>query len=64
MKPTTPPLRVTNITRRRVQNEFIARALQSRDAARRTGDYADATVVLRKLASMLAAKQRKAAAKG
>ena len=54
----------TNITRRRVQSEFIARGLRSRDAARRTGDYTDATVVLRKLDSMLAAKKRKATVKG
>jgi hypothetical protein len=33
------------VERRRVQAEFIARGLRSRDEARRTGDYVDAEVV-------------------
>lgn len=52
-----------HIARRRAQSEFIARGLQSRDDARRSGAYLDATVVMRKLDSMLAARKRKAAAK-
>ena len=34
------------VERRRVQTEFIARGLRSRDDARRTGEYVDADVVL------------------
>lgn len=34
------------VERRRVQAEFIARGLRSRDEARRTGDYVDADAVL------------------
>ena len=34
------------VERRRVQAEFIARGLRSRDEARRTDDYVDADVVL------------------
>ena len=34
------------VERRRVQGEFVARGLRARDAARRTGDYVDADVVL------------------
>ena len=34
------------VERRRIQSEFIARGLRSRDAARRSGDYVDAEVVL------------------
>lgn len=34
------------VERRRVQLEFIARGLLSRDDARRTGEYVDADVVL------------------
>lgn len=35
-----------SVERRRVQGEFMARGLRSRDAARRTGDYADADDVV------------------
>jgi hypothetical protein len=35
-----------SVERRRVQAEFIARGLRSRDEARRTGEYIDADVVL------------------
>jgi predicted transcriptional regulator len=54
-----------SVARRRVQVEFIARGLRSRDEARRTGEYVDADVVLehlqRKLDSARArvAKSRK-----
>ena len=34
------------VERRRVQAEFIARGLRSRDEARRTGEYIDADVVV------------------
>lgn len=35
-----------SVERRRVQTEFIARGLQSRDEALRTGDYVDADIVI------------------
>ncbi len=35
-----------SVERRRVQAEFIARGLRSRDDARRTGEYVDADMVL------------------
>jgi hypothetical protein len=35
-----------SVDRRRMQAEFIARGLDSRDQARRTGDYVDAELVL------------------
>jgi len=38
-----------SVARRRVQAEFIARGLRSRDEARRTGQYVDADVVLKHL---------------
>jgi len=53
------------VERRRIQAEFIARGLRSRDEAHRTGEYVDADVVLaglqRKLdaARMRLAKKRK-----
>jgi hypothetical protein len=34
------------VERRRIQAEFIARGLRSRDQARRTGEYLDADVVV------------------
>jgi hypothetical protein len=34
------------VERRRIQTEFIARGLRSRDEARRTGEYIDADVVI------------------
>ena len=34
------------VERRRIQTEFIARGLRSRDEARRTGDYVEADVVV------------------
>ena len=38
-----------SVQRRRVQAEFIARGLRSRDEARRTGEYVDADAVLGQL---------------
>ena len=38
-----------SVQRRRDQAEFIARGLRSRDEAHRTGDYADADVVIDQL---------------
>ena len=35
-----------SVERRRMQAEFIARGLRSRDEAHRTGDYVDADVVI------------------
>jgi predicted transcriptional regulator len=49
----------TNIERRRVQKEFIARGLASRDESKRTGQYVSAEEVLR----MLDLKLEKARAK-
>ena len=37
------------VQRRRVQVEFIARGLRSRDEAQRTGDYVEADVVIEQL---------------
>ncbi|WP_425462805.1 YlcI/YnfO family protein [Methylibium rhizosphaerae] len=37
------------VERRRLQSEFIARGLRSRDDARRTGAYVEADVVVAKL---------------
>ncbi|EKS9799051.1 MULTISPECIES: YlcI/YnfO family protein [Burkholderia] len=50
------------IARRRLQHEFVARGLASRDEARRTGEYVDAAEVQSELESMLnAARAAKAA---
>jgi Arc/MetJ-type ribon-helix-helix transcriptional regulator len=47
------------VQRRRVQAEFIARGLRSRDEARQTGDYVDADVVVAQLQRKLdAARSR------
>lgn len=37
------------VERRRVQAEFVARGLRSRDEAKRTADYVDADVVVARL---------------
>ena len=37
---------LAGVKRRRVQAEFIARGLRSRDEARRTGEYVDADIVV------------------
>jgi Arc/MetJ-type ribon-helix-helix transcriptional regulator len=48
-----------SVQRRRIQAEFIARGLRSRDEARRTGDYVDADVVIEQLQRKLdAARSR------
>lgn len=49
------------VERRRVQAEFIARGLSSRDAARRTGDYVDADVVVAGLQRRLDAARKQVA---
>jgi predicted transcriptional regulator len=41
------------VQRRRVQVEFIARGLRSREAAQHTGDYVDADVVIAQLQGKL-----------
>lgn len=43
------------VDRRRVQAEFIARGLRSREEARQTGEYIEAEVVLDELQRKLAA---------
>ena len=40
---------LASVQRRRLQAEFIARGLRSRDEARRTGEYVDADAVVAKL---------------
>lgn len=47
-----------NITRRRVQNEFIARGMRSREKAKLSNDYVDADTVLNGLKEMLEVKKR------
>ena len=42
-----------SVERRRVQADFIARGLRSRDQAKRTGDYVDADFVVAGLQSKL-----------
>jgi len=51
------------VERRRVQVEFIARGLRSRDEARRTGDYVDVDVVLSGLQRKLDAARTQLAKK-
>jgi hypothetical protein len=53
-----------SVERRRVQAEFVARGLRSRDEARQTGDYADADVVLEGLQGKLDAARVRLAKKG
>ena len=53
-----------SVERRRMQAEFIARGLRSRDEARRTGDYVDADVVLDNLQRKLDAARTRLAKKG
>ncbi|MEI6026550.1 MAG: YlcI/YnfO family protein [Betaproteobacteria bacterium] len=53
-----------SVERRRVQAEFAARGLRSRDEARRTGDYVDADVVLEGLQRKLDAARVRLATKG
>lgn len=51
------------VERRRVQAEFIARGLRSRDQARRTGDYVDADAVVASLQRKLDAARARVAKK-
>jgi len=53
-----------SVERRRMQAEFIARGLRSRDEARRTGDYVDADVMLGNLQRKLDAARTNLAKKG
>lgn len=48
-----------NITRRRIQHEFISRGLVSRDHARRAGQYIPVENVLNELDGILAAKKKR-----
>lgn len=50
-----------SVERRRIQAEFIARGLRSRDEARRTGEYVDADVVIQGLQRKLEAVRARAA---
>jgi len=52
------------VERRRMQAEFIARGLRSRDEARRTGDYVDADTVIDGLQRKLDAAHTRRATKG
>lgn len=49
------------VQRRRVQAEFIARGLRSRDEAQHTGDYVDADVVIEQLQRKLDAARTRIA---
>mgnify|MGYP003385976842 FL=1 len=49
------------VQRRRVQAEFIARGLRSRDEAQRTGDYVEADVVIEQLQRKLDAARTRIA---
>lgn len=53
-----------SVERRRLQAEFIARGLRSRDHARRTGDYADADAVIDGLQRKLDVARARLAKKG
>lgn len=52
-----------SVEHRRVQSEFIARGLRSRNEARRTGDYVDADAVLGKLQRRLDTARKQLAQK-
>ena len=49
------------VQRRRVQAEFIARGLRSREEAQRTGDYVDADLVIEQLQHKLDAARTRIA---
>lgn len=53
-----------SVERRRMQAEFIARGLRSRDEAQRTGDYVDADVVLDNLQRKVDAARTRLGKKG
>ena len=50
-----------SVEHRRVQAEFIARGLRSRNEAHRTGEYVDANVVVAKLQRKLVAARKQVA---
>jgi predicted transcriptional regulator len=52
-----------NVEFRRTQQEFIARGLASRDAARKSGEYVSAKKVLSKLSAKLKKAQAKQSSK-
>ena len=52
------------VERRRVQGEFVARGLRSRDEARQSGDYVDADVLLDGLQRKLDAARIRLATNG
>jgi predicted transcriptional regulator len=52
-----------NVELRRAQQEFIARGLASRDAARESGEYVSAKKVLNKLSAKLKKAQAKQSSK-
>jgi predicted transcriptional regulator len=47
-----------SVNRRQMQRDFVARGLQSRDEARRTGEYYDAADVHAELEAMLVAAEK------
>jgi predicted transcriptional regulator len=51
------------VQRRQAQREFLARGLESRDAAQRTQDYVSAAKVVTRLEGMLAKARRTSATK-
>lgn len=53
-----------SVERRRLQSEFIARGLRSRDEARRTGNYVEADEVIDGLQRKLDAARARLAKKG
>jgi predicted transcriptional regulator len=53
-----------SVERRRMQAEFIARGLRSRDEARRTGEYVDADAMIDNLQRKLDAAHSRLAKKG
>jgi hypothetical protein len=52
-----------SVERRRIQSEFVARGLRSRNEARRTGENVDADVVLHGLQAKLDAARARVAKK-
>lgn len=53
-----------SVERRRIQGEFVARGLRSRDQARQTGDYVDADLVIDGLQRKLDAARARLTKKG
>jgi len=50
------------IEKRRLQDEFVARGLASRDSARRSGEYVSSSSVLKRLESRLIKAKKKRSA--